>query len=38
MKRSVAWFDGDPARRRVNAEMDGRIDRVIAAQRRALEV
>jgi nucleoside-diphosphate-sugar epimerase len=38
MKRSVDWFDGDPARRRVNAEMDGRIDRVIAAQRRALEV
>ncbi|HEV7502960.1 MAG TPA: SDR family oxidoreductase [Vicinamibacteria bacterium] len=38
MKRSVAWFDGDPARRLVNAEMDRRIDRVIAAQRRALEV
>lgn len=37
MKRSVAWFDGDPARRVVNAEMDRRIDRVIAAQRRALE-
>jgi nucleoside-diphosphate-sugar epimerase len=38
MKRSVAWFDGDPARRLVNAEMDRRIDRVIAAQRRALEI
>jgi nucleoside-diphosphate-sugar epimerase len=38
MKRSLAWFDADPARRVVNAEMDGRIDRVIAAQRRALEV
>jgi nucleoside-diphosphate-sugar epimerase len=38
MKRSVAWFDADPARRVVNAEMDARIDRVIAAQRRALEV
>jgi nucleoside-diphosphate-sugar epimerase len=38
MKRSVAWFDGDPARRVVNAEMDRRIDRVIAAQRRAAEV
>jgi len=37
MKRSVAWFDGDPARRVVNAEMDRRIDRVIAAQRRAAE-
>jgi nucleoside-diphosphate-sugar epimerase len=35
MKRSVAWFDADPARRHVNAEMDARIDRVIAAQRRA---
>jgi nucleoside-diphosphate-sugar epimerase len=38
MKRSVAWFDGDPAHRVVNAEMDRRIDRVIAAQRRAAEV
>ena len=38
MNRSVAWFDGDPARRVVNAEMDRRIDRVIAAQRRAAEV
>jgi len=38
MRRSVAWFDGDPARRVVNAEMDRRIDRVIAAQRRAAEV
>ncbi|HET6899977.1 MAG TPA: SDR family oxidoreductase [Vicinamibacteria bacterium] len=38
MKRSVAWYDADPARRVVNAEMDARIDRVIAAQRRALEV
>jgi nucleoside-diphosphate-sugar epimerase len=38
MKRSVAWFDGDPARRVVSAEMDRRIDRVIAAQRRAAEV
>jgi nucleoside-diphosphate-sugar epimerase len=37
MKQSVAWFDGDPARRVVNAEMDRRIDRVIAAQRRAAE-
>jgi len=37
MKRSVAWFDADPARRVVNAEMDRRIDRVIAAQRRAAE-
>ena len=35
MARSIAWFDADPARRTVNEEADGRIDRVIAAQRRA---
>ncbi len=35
MARSIAWFDADPARRVVNAEADGRIDQVIAAQRRA---
>jgi nucleoside-diphosphate-sugar epimerase len=37
MARSIAWFDADPARRTVNEETDGRIDRVIAAQRRAEE-
>jgi nucleoside-diphosphate-sugar epimerase len=37
MARSVAWFDADPARRTVNEETDRRIDRVIAAQRRAAE-
>jgi hypothetical protein len=36
MARSIAWFDADPARRTVNAEADRRIDRVIAAQERAL--
>ena len=33
--RSIAWFDADPARRTVNEETNHRIDRVIAAQRRA---
>jgi nucleoside-diphosphate-sugar epimerase len=33
--RSIAWFDADPARRTVNEETNRRIDRVIAAQRRA---
>jgi nucleoside-diphosphate-sugar epimerase len=37
MARSIAWFDADPARRVVTEEMDSRIDRVIAAQRRAEE-
>ena len=37
MARSLAWYDADPARRVVNEEMDRRIDRVIAAQRRAEE-
>jgi nucleoside-diphosphate-sugar epimerase len=36
MARSIAWFDGDPARRAINEESDRRIDQVIAAQRRAL--
>jgi hypothetical protein len=35
--RSIAWYDALPARQVVNEEMDRRIDRVIAAQRRALE-
>ena len=37
MARSVAWFDADPARRAVSATANAMIDRVIAAQRRALE-
>ncbi len=37
MARSIAWFDADPARRTANEETNRRIDRVIAAQRRAEE-
>jgi nucleoside-diphosphate-sugar epimerase len=37
MVRSVAWFDADPARRAVSEKANAMIDRVIAAQRRALE-
>jgi nucleoside-diphosphate-sugar epimerase len=37
MARSVAWFDADPARRAVSDKANAMIDRVIAAQRRALE-
>jgi len=37
MARSVAWFDADPARRAVSATANAMIERVIAAQRRALE-
>jgi nucleoside-diphosphate-sugar epimerase len=35
--RSIAWFDADPARRVVNEVMDAAIERIIAAQRRAME-
>jgi len=35
--RCVAWFDADPARRAIDEETDRAMDRVIAAQRRALE-
>jgi nucleoside-diphosphate-sugar epimerase len=35
--RSIAWFDAVPARRAVNAAMDAAIERIIAAQRRAME-
>jgi nucleoside-diphosphate-sugar epimerase len=37
MAGSVAWFDADPARRAVSEKANAMIDRVIAAQRRALE-
>ena len=37
MRRSIAWYDADPVRRVENAETNQRIDRLIAAQRRALE-
>ena len=36
MARSVAWYDADASRRTVSAPANERIDRVIAAQRRAL--
>lgn len=36
MARSLAWYDAEAARRGVNAEMNQLIDRVIAAQGRAL--
>jgi nucleoside-diphosphate-sugar epimerase len=35
--RSMAWYDADPARRTVNPRIDQAIDRVLAAQARALE-
>ena len=34
--RSVAWYDADPARRVVNERTNQMIDRVLAAQARAL--
>ena len=37
MARSLEWFDADPARRVVSENANAMIDRVIAAQRRALE-
>jgi nucleoside-diphosphate-sugar epimerase len=37
MARSVEWFDADPVRRVVSDKANAMIDRVIAAQRRALE-
>ena len=36
IKRTVAWFDADPARQRVDAEMDADWDRLIAAYERGL--
>jgi nucleoside-diphosphate-sugar epimerase len=35
MARSVAWYDADASRRTVSATANAKIDRVIAAQRRA---
>jgi nucleoside-diphosphate-sugar epimerase len=37
MGRSIAWLDADPRHRVVSAEANQRIDRVIAAQRRAMD-
>ena len=36
IKRTVAWFDADPARQQVDAEMDARLDRLIAAYEEGL--
>lgn len=36
IKRTIAWFDADPARREVDAEMDAAWDRIIAAYERGL--
>jgi nucleoside-diphosphate-sugar epimerase len=36
IRRTVAWFDADPARQKVDAEMDARWDRLIAAYERGL--
>ena len=35
--RSMAWYDADPARRTVSPAIDEAIDRILAAQARALE-
>jgi hypothetical protein len=37
MALSVGWYDADPARRVVSEQANAMIDRVLAAQRRALE-
>lgn len=37
MTRSVAWFDADPARKAVSEKANAMIDRLVAAQGRALE-
>ena len=36
IRRTVAWFDADPARQRVDAEMDAKWDRLIAAYQHGL--
>ncbi len=36
IRRTVAWFDADPVRQKVDAEMDARWDRLIAAYDRGL--
>jgi len=37
IRRTVAWFDADPVRQRVDAEMDARWDRLIAVYEQGLE-
>jgi nucleoside-diphosphate-sugar epimerase len=36
IRRTVAWFDADPARQQVDAEMDARWDRLISAYEQGL--
>ena len=36
IRQTVAWFDADPARQQVDAEMDARWDRLIAAYEQGL--
>jgi len=36
IRRTVAWFDADPARQQVDAEMDAKWDRLIAAYEQGL--
>ncbi len=35
--RSVAWFDADPGRQQVDAELDARLDRLITAYEQGLQ-
>jgi nucleoside-diphosphate-sugar epimerase len=36
IRRTVAWFDADPVRQHVDAEVDARLDRLISAYERGL--
>jgi nucleoside-diphosphate-sugar epimerase len=35
--RSIAWFDADPSRRQIDAELDAQLDRLIAAYEQGLQ-
>jgi hypothetical protein len=37
IRRTISWFDADPARREVDVEADAAWDRLIAAYERGLE-
>jgi nucleoside-diphosphate-sugar epimerase len=37
IRRTIAWFEADPARRQIDAEMDARLDRLTAAYEAGLE-
>lgn len=36
IRRTIAWFDADPARRQIDVEMDARLDSLIAAYEQGL--